>query len=79
MLELKADAMRSHDYRTLFKLEHMLKDVGLCLEEAQELGVPFQFAALTRGILSAAMGRGHGEDDFAALIEPLEGGAGISL
>lgn len=79
MLELKAGPMRRHDYTTLFKLEHMLKDVRLCLEEGQELGVRFQFAALTREILSAAMGRGHGDDDFAALIEPLEGGSGLRL
>jgi 3-hydroxyisobutyrate dehydrogenase-like beta-hydroxyacid dehydrogenase len=34
MLDLKAPAMRRHDYTTLFRLEHMLKDVSLCLEEA---------------------------------------------
>jgi 3-hydroxyisobutyrate dehydrogenase-like beta-hydroxyacid dehydrogenase len=79
MLELKAEPMRRHDYTTLFKLEHMLKDVRLCLEEGQRLGAPFQFAALTREILTAAAGRGHGDDDFAALIEPLEGAAGIRL
>jgi 3-hydroxyisobutyrate dehydrogenase-like beta-hydroxyacid dehydrogenase len=79
MLALKAGAMRQHDYTTLFKLEHMLKDVRLCLEEGQAVGAPFQFAALTREILTAANGRGHGEDDFAALIEVLEAAAGIKL
>ena len=79
MLELKAGPMREHDYTPLFKLEHMLKDVRLCLEEGQAGGVPFQFAALTREILSAAMGRGLGEQDFAALIEVLEGAAGTRL
>jgi 3-hydroxyisobutyrate dehydrogenase-like beta-hydroxyacid dehydrogenase len=77
MLELKAEPMRRHDYATLFKLEHMLKDVRLCLEEGQRLGVPFPFGALTHQILTAAMGRGHGQDDFAALIEPLQDAAGI--
>jgi 3-hydroxyisobutyrate dehydrogenase-like beta-hydroxyacid dehydrogenase len=71
--------MREHDYTTLFKLEHMLKDVRLCLEEGQAAGAPFQFAALTREILTAAMGRGHGDDDFAALIEVLEATAGAKL
>jgi 3-hydroxyisobutyrate dehydrogenase-like beta-hydroxyacid dehydrogenase len=79
MLSLKADPMRRHDYATLFKLEHMLKDVRLCLEEGQAAGVPFQFAALTREILTAAMGRGLGDADFAALIEVLEGAAGFRL
>jgi 3-hydroxyisobutyrate dehydrogenase-like beta-hydroxyacid dehydrogenase len=79
MLELKAGPMREHDYTTLFKLEHMLKDVRLCLEEGQAAGAPFPFAAQTREILSAAMGRGLGDADFAALIEVLEGEAGIQL
>jgi 3-hydroxyisobutyrate dehydrogenase-like beta-hydroxyacid dehydrogenase len=79
MLTLKAEPMRRHDYTTLFKLEHMLKDVRLCLEEGQAAGVPFQVAALTREVLTAAMGRGLGEADFAALIEVLEGQAGFRL
>jgi 3-hydroxyisobutyrate dehydrogenase-like beta-hydroxyacid dehydrogenase len=79
MLELKADAMRNHDYTTFFKLEHMLKDVRLCLEEGQAIGAPFQAAALVREILSAAVGRGLGDADFAAMIEVLEGTAGIRL
>ena len=79
MLGLKAGPMRSHDYTTLFKLEHMLKDVRHCLEEGQAAGVPFPAAAGAREVLSAAMGRGHGADDFAALIEVLEGAAGRRL
>jgi 3-hydroxyisobutyrate dehydrogenase-like beta-hydroxyacid dehydrogenase len=79
MLALKAGAMREHDFTPLFKLEHMLKDVRLCLEEGQAIGAPFQFAALVREILTAAMARGLGEADFAALIEVLEGSAGTRL
>ncbi len=72
MLELKAAPMRAHDFSTLFKLDHMLKDVRLCLEEGQATGAPFAFAALTREILTAASGRGLGNEDFAALVEVLE-------
>ncbi len=79
MLELKAAPMRQHDYTTLFKLDHMLKDVRLCLEEGQADGAPFPFAALTREILTAASGRGYGDADFAALIEVLEAAAGTKL
>lgn len=79
MLDLKAAPLRAHDYTTLFKLEHMLKDVRLCLEEAQAAGVPFPAAAAARDVLAAGMGRGRADDDFAALIEVLEGFAGRSL
>jgi 3-hydroxyisobutyrate dehydrogenase-like beta-hydroxyacid dehydrogenase len=78
-LELKAGAMRDHDYTTLFKTAHMLKDVRLCLEEAQTAGVPFPSAAHARDLLAATMGRGHGEQDYASIIEAVEGLAGRRL
>jgi len=75
----KSTAMREHDYSTLFKTAHMLKDVRLCLEEAQAAGVPFPSAAHARGLLIAAMGRGYGEEDYASIIEAAEGLAGRRL
>jgi 3-hydroxyisobutyrate dehydrogenase-like beta-hydroxyacid dehydrogenase len=78
-LELKAGAMRAHDYTPLFKTEHMLKDVRLCLEEAQAAGMPFPAAAHARDLLAATVGRGHGAEDYAAIIEATEGLAGRRL
>lgn len=78
-LSMKAGPMRRHDYKTLFKTEHMLKDVRLCLEEAQRAGVPFPAAAHARDLLTAAMARGLGEQDYAAMIEAAEGLAGRRL
>ncbi len=79
MLELKAGPMREHDYSTLFKLDHMLKDVALCLQEGAAAGVTFPLAALTRDILGAASGRGLGDQDFAALLEVVEDAADVRL
>ena len=79
MLALKAGAMREHDFTPLFKAAHMLKDVVLALEEAQAAGAPFEAAARARAILTATLARGHGDADFAALIEALEGPAGRAL
>jgi 3-hydroxyisobutyrate dehydrogenase-like beta-hydroxyacid dehydrogenase len=78
-LALKARPMREHDFTTLFKAAHMLKDVRLCLEQAQAAGVPFPAAAHARDLLTATVGRGHGEADYAALIEAAEGLAGRRL
>lgn len=75
----KAAPMREHDYTTLFKTEHMLKDVRLCLEEAQAAGIPFPSAAHARDLLTATLGRGYGEADYAAIIEAAEGLAGRRL
>ncbi len=79
MLDLKSGPMREHDYTTLFKLEHMLKDVRLCLEAGQAAAVPFAAAARARDVLVAALARGHADDDFAALVEALEAFAGTRL
>jgi 3-hydroxyisobutyrate dehydrogenase-like beta-hydroxyacid dehydrogenase len=76
MLDLKAGPMRAHDYSTFFKLEHMLKDVRLCLDSGQAAGVGFPAAAAVRETLSAAMGRQLGDADFAALLEVVEAAAG---
>ncbi|HEY4996964.1 MAG TPA: NAD(P)-dependent oxidoreductase [Solirubrobacteraceae bacterium] len=72
-LALKSAAMRAHDYTPLFKTAHMLKDVRLCLEEAQTQAVPFPAAAHARDLLSATMARGYAEQDYAAIIEAAEG------
>jgi 3-hydroxyisobutyrate dehydrogenase len=72
-LSMKAAPMRAHDFTTLFKTAHMLKDVRLCLEEAQQAGVPFPTAAHARDLLTGAMARGHADADYCSLIEAVEG------
>ena len=73
MLQLKGGPMLSHDFAPLFKLEHMLKDVRLCLEEARAAGAAFPAAALAGELYAAGAGRGLGEQDFAAVLEVVEG------
>ena len=79
MLELKEGPMREHDYTTLFKLEHMLKDVRLCLEEAEAAGVGMEFVEETRRSSPRRTSAGLGEQDFAALLEVVEERAGARL
>jgi 3-hydroxyisobutyrate dehydrogenase-like beta-hydroxyacid dehydrogenase len=73
MRELKGRPMVEHDFPVLFKLEHMLKDVQLCLEESRGAGASFPFAALAGELYSAGVGRGLGQEDFAAVLEVVEG------
>jgi 3-hydroxyisobutyrate dehydrogenase len=79
MVTLKAEPMLAHDYTPLFRLEHMLKDVGICLSESEAAGAPFPAAALARELYAAAAGRGLGEQDFAAVLEAAEGLAGVRI
>ena len=72
MLQLKGEPMLAHDYSPLFKLDHMLKDVRLCLEEARAAGAAFPAAALAGELYAAGAGRGLGEQDFAAVLEVVE-------
>jgi len=71
MLALKSQPMIDRDYPALFKLQHMLKDVRLCLQEAEELGLgdAVDYFTETERILAEAERRGLGERDFAALYE----------
>jgi 3-hydroxyisobutyrate dehydrogenase len=78
-LTMKSGPMREHDYTTLFKTAHLLKDVHLCLQEAESAGVPFPAAGHARDVLAATMARGHADDDYAAMIEAAEGFAGRTL
>jgi 3-hydroxyisobutyrate dehydrogenase-like beta-hydroxyacid dehydrogenase len=79
MLDLKAKVMRHHDYTTLFKLDHMVKDIDLCLGAAEEAAVQLPSVSLTAEFFADAAQRGHGEDDFAAVLEALEPIMGLRL
>jgi 3-hydroxyisobutyrate dehydrogenase len=79
MVTLKGEPMRTHDYTPLFRLEHMLKDVRFALEEARAAGAPFPAAADAAELYTAALARGLGDQDFAAVLEAVEGLAATRL
>jgi 3-hydroxyisobutyrate dehydrogenase-like beta-hydroxyacid dehydrogenase len=72
MLKLKGKPMLEHDFAPLFKLDHMLKDIVLCLQEAREAGAGFPSAALAGELYAAGAGRGLGDQDFAAVLAVIE-------
>jgi 3-hydroxyisobutyrate dehydrogenase len=68
MLTLKGPPMFEERYEpALFKLEHMLKDVRHCLDEARALGIELRFGALAETLLARADEASHGDHDFAAV------------
>jgi 3-hydroxyisobutyrate dehydrogenase-like beta-hydroxyacid dehydrogenase len=79
MLDLKAGPMRAHDFTTLFKLEHMLKDLRLALEEGEPVGVRMGLVEHVAQVLEEATDQGLGDRDFAALLDVLEQRSGVSL
>jgi 3-hydroxyisobutyrate dehydrogenase-like beta-hydroxyacid dehydrogenase len=72
MLALKGPSMFEERFApALFKLEHMLKDVRHCLDEARALGIELELGALAEGLFARADDAGHGEEDFAAVYTAL--------
>jgi len=72
VLGLKGRPMFERDFTPLFKLEHMLKDVRHCLDEARALGVELRLGSLVEPLFAQSAAAGHGEEDFAAVIRALE-------
>jgi 2-hydroxy-3-oxopropionate reductase len=72
MLERKGTAMLKREFDPLFKLEHMLKDVRLCIREAEALGIDLPVARLVESFYGNGADAGRGGDDFVAVIEAVE-------
>lgn len=79
LIEYKAPFIFRRDFTTNFSVKWMHKDIGLMLEEAEELEVPLPLTALTRQMFQAAIATGHGEEDICSTIKVLEGLTGIEV
>jgi 3-hydroxyisobutyrate dehydrogenase len=73
----KAILTRSFDYG--FRTELMYKDVKLCLEEAEALGVPMWVASSVKQWWSYAFARGGKTEDFTNLMRYVEEPAGVTV
>jgi 3-hydroxyisobutyrate dehydrogenase len=71
LVKALAERMSNRDYRTNFRLDLMVKDLQYAVQEGQRAGVDLQtgIAALRR--FEEAAGRGFGERDLSAVVEPL--------
>jgi len=65
--------------RPNFYLRHMLNDLNLALELAQQLDLPAPLTATTRQLLSAAENLGMGGHDFGALVELMSKWSSVAM
>jgi len=65
--------------RPSYLMRHMLKDLNLALELAQQLDVPTPLTATVRQLLSAADNLGRGNDDFGTILELMAEWAGVPM
>jgi 3-hydroxyisobutyrate dehydrogenase len=62
-----------------FTTKLLRKDFDLGLAAARQLEVPMPIAAATHERVQAAIGRGHGDEDFASLLLEQARNSGIEL
>ncbi len=75
----KTPAFVNLDLTPTFTPVLLRKDFDLGLAAARELEVPMPVAALTHQIVQDTVGRGHRENDFAALLIEAAAAAGLEL
>jgi 3-hydroxyisobutyrate dehydrogenase len=62
-----------------FNTDLMYKDVKLCMEEAETLGVPMWVGNAVRQLWAYAVGQGGGPRDFTTIIQYIESWAGVEV
>lgn len=75
----KSPAIVNVDLKPTFTSELLRKDFDYGLAAGRELGVPLPLAALTHQLVQATIGRGHGAEDFIALLVEQARSAGYEL
>jgi 3-hydroxyisobutyrate dehydrogenase-like beta-hydroxyacid dehydrogenase len=62
-----------------FSTDLMYKDVKLCMEEAETLGVPMWVGNAVRQLWAYAVSQGGGPRDFTTIIQYIESWAGVEV
>ena len=66
-------------FNTGFAIELLNKDVRLCLEEADALGVPMIVGTAVRQLLAITMASEGPDADMTEIVKPLERWAGVQV
>ena len=75
----KTPAMVNLDFRPTFTATLLRKDFDLGLAAAREQEVPLPVAGLVHQLIQGLVGRGYGDQDFAALLAMQADSAGVTL
>jgi 3-hydroxyisobutyrate dehydrogenase-like beta-hydroxyacid dehydrogenase len=71
MYQSKGKSIIEDDYTPRFFLDHMLKDINLMLDAAQQLGVPLPTIEAAQGLFAKASQSGLGKQDYSAVVKIL--------
>jgi 3-hydroxyisobutyrate dehydrogenase len=62
----------ANDFTPNFPLHLMAKDLGYAIHEASDRGLPLQTATSALAVFKQAIAKGHGDEDFSAVIKSLQ-------
>jgi 3-hydroxyisobutyrate dehydrogenase len=77
VLENRAGRMIADDYPPGFRIALHLKDLGIALAMAREVGASLPVAALASQIEAGLVAKGHGDDDNSALARAIREWSGL--
>jgi len=77
MLDVRGPLMVEHRFAAQMKLDLILKDFGLMLDEGLRVGAPLPLTSLVRELSKAAVADGRGGEDLAAIVTAYERLAGM--
>jgi 3-hydroxyisobutyrate dehydrogenase-like beta-hydroxyacid dehydrogenase len=79
LFTVMGESMIRRDFRPVFSLEHLYKDVNQIARLADELAAPVPGLAVAREMIKAAVRAGHGHENASAVIKALESLAGTEI
>ena len=77
VLENRSSRMIANEYPLGFRIALHLKDVGIALDLAREVGAALPVTALASQIEAGLVARGHGDDDNSALARAIREWSGV--
>lgn len=78
-LERIPQCVLDRSFPVRFTTELLHKDVKMCIDEAEKLGVPMQVGPAARQFLAFAISQGDGAKDNACVIQHIERWAGVEF
>lgn len=79
MMDRTLPLIQERDFEQRFSINLLYKDMQLVTQLADQLEVPMKLGKLSEQIVGQAQAEGHGGEDIAAIIRPLEKQVGIEV
>lgn len=79
MIDRTIDLIQDRDFAQRFSINLLYKDMKLATDLAEQLEVPLRLGKVSEEMIGRAQAEGHGGEDIAATIRPLEKEVGVEV